>query len=103
MRDALREEPEVALLDVLLKVVGAVINPGDTYPALEDVRPLGVVVPVQVTHGALVEAHVRRAEFARHRKLADGDLARPSTVLESHVRVRPGPLHVEHGAPVGWR
>lgn len=99
MGHAAGEEPEVALRDVLLEVEPAVVDAGDAHAALQDVRPLGRVVPgcsvstprgreqsradspVQVAHGAW--AHVR----GDRRELRTRWLERLSgrTFVEAHV------------------
>lgn len=81
MGHAAGEVPQVALLEVLDEVAALVIESSDTYGAVEDVSPLGLLMPVQLADDALAQAHVDGGELARGGQLADGGLAGPSSFL----------------------
>ncbi len=104
VRDAGREEPEVALRHVVHELAPLGVHGGDAGAAVEHVGPLAFLVPVQLAHSARLEAHVHASQRLRDRQLPLRDLARPAAVLQPVVRVGEGELEVGKGAVVGlWR
>lgn len=73
--------PQVTLLEVLDEVAALVVEGSDTNRAIEDVGPLGLLVPVQLANDALAQAHVDGGQLAGGGQLADGGLAGPSSFL----------------------
>jgi hypothetical protein len=99
--DAAGEVPQVALLEVAKVGASLVVEGGDADLAVEDVGPLGLLVPVQLANDARVEAHVDRGQLAASAELTDRRLAGPAALLDADVRVGEAPAHVGQVATVG--
>lgn len=95
------EIPQVTLLEVVNEVAALVVDTSDADLPVEDIAPLGLLVPVELADDTLAEAHVDAGELAGGGQLADGRLAGPSSFLDPDVRVREAPAHVGHVAMVG--
>jgi hypothetical protein len=60
-----------------------VIQAGDTDVAIEDVRPLGFLVPVQFPNDTSAKPHVHARELYARSHLADSRLTGPTALLSS--------------------
>lgn len=81
VRHTAGEIPKVALLQVIHEVAALVVKRGDADPAVKDVRPLGLLVPVQLADDAFAQAHVDTGKLTRGGQLTDGGLAGPASFL----------------------
>jgi hypothetical protein len=95
------EVPQVSLLEVIDKAAALGVKSSDADLALEDVSPLGLLVPVELTDHTVFETHVNTSKLLAGGELTNGCLARPTTLLDAHVRVGKGPTHVGNLAVVG--
>lgn len=81
MRHTAGEVPQVALLQVINEVAALIVQRRNAHLAVENIGPLGLLVPVQLADDALAQTHVDAGEFARGGQLADGGLAGPASFL----------------------
>jgi hypothetical protein len=76
-----REEPEVFLEDVLDARLPFPAEGRDPALAFGHDRPLGGLVPVQLTNAARLEVHVHAGDLVRNREIVLRGLARPAAAL----------------------
>src|SRR5271154_3440253 len=76
-----REEPEVFLEDVLDARLAFPAERRDPALALRHDRPLGGLVPVQLTDAARLQVHVHAGDLFGNREVLLRDLARPAPAL----------------------
>ncbi len=88
MRNSGRKVAEIAFFDVGDKALAIRIDAGDARPAVQHERPFRGSVPMQFADTAGGQPHVHAGKRLGHRKLADGDLARPPARLKALVRER---------------
>jgi len=86
--DAAGEVPQVALLEVVDEVAALVVEGRDADLAVEDVGPLGLLVPVQLADDAAVEAHVDAGQLDAGGQLAHRRLAGPAAFLHGSQHLR---------------
>ena len=101
VREAAREIPEVALLDVGDEAAPVVVDAGDAGVANEHQRPFVRLVPVQLADGARIEPHIDAGHLGRDRELADGGLPGPSAGLQAVVAEVERPFEVRQAAAIG--
>jgi len=77
------EIPQIALVCIADEVAPFVVESGDPDAALEDIGPLGFLVPVQFADGALVKSHVDGSQLDTRSQFAYRGLTGPSAFLET--------------------
>jgi hypothetical protein len=75
------EVPEITLLQVVDETATLRVQRGDTNTAFQDIRPLGLFVPVELADDAFIETHVYTSQFDTDWQFPDGGLSRPSALL----------------------
>lgn len=103
VRVARWEVPEVALLEVIDKATTLGVERSDADLALENVRPLSLLVPMQLTDNALVQTHIHTSELLAGSKLANRCLSGPPTLFDANMRVCKRPAHVRNGTMIRTR
>lgn len=104
VRVARGEVPEVALLKVVYKATALGVECSDADLAFEHVGPFGLLVPMEFTNDAFLEAHVDTSKLLGSTELTNGGFTGPAAFFNADVRVCKGPAHVGNGAMVsGWR
>ncbi len=96
-----REVPQVTLAHVVDEGASLLVDGGDAAAAGEHVRPLGLLVPVQLADAPGLQAHVDPGELGGDRQLAHRHLARPAARDEAVARGGEGELEVGDRAGVG--
>jgi hypothetical protein len=81
------EEPDVARVQVVDKVLALFVHGGDAYRAVHDVGPLAGRVPVQLPVRVRLEVHVDASHLGCGREHVYVLLTRPPTVLGTEVVV----------------
>ncbi len=103
VRHAPREEPEVALADVVQERLASPGDGGDPRAALQHVGPLGLPVEMELADGAPLEPHVDPGDLLGDAELAERGLPGPASLLEAHAAVGERPSQVGEGAVIGRR
>ena len=104
MRNSGGEVPEVAFRYASDKALAIQVNCGDAGVSVQHERSLRLGVPVQLAYASCGQSHVHAGDCFGNGKLANRDLARPSTLLHAFVREREGILERLYAARVGgWR
>jgi hypothetical protein len=95
--------PEITFLEIVN--IAATLNVEDSHSAgaLENIGPLSLRVPMQLSVNTRLETHVHASEFLGSTELTDCRLTSPATFLESHMAVCETPLHIGHLATIGRR
>lgn len=75
------EVPQVTLLQVVDEVAALVVEGSDAHLAVKHVRPLGLLVPVELANDAFAQTHVDAGKLARSGQFTDRRLAGPATFL----------------------
>src|SRR5262249_32577209 len=105
MREACREEPEVAFCDVADKN-RSIRRIEDRYSgvAVKHVGPLVCRVPMQFAIAACCKAHGDAGQVQRRREFPGRDLSRPSSVLDTAMSEIKGiPDRVDDSSVGNWR
>ncbi len=97
------EVPQVADPHVVDEVRPILVDGGDTAAAGEHVGPLRLLVPVQLTDAAGLEAHVDPGKLGGDGQLPIRHLARPAAGEDTIAGGGEGELEIRNGAVVGLR
>src|ERR1700728_411297 len=103
MRNSRGKVPEITFRYVGDETFAVQINRRNPSVSVEHDRPLSSCVPVQFANAAGSQSHIHASNRLGNRKLADRNLARPSTFLHPLVRKRERVLERLHAAGVRGR